>query len=973
MPMPQMGPMAMSPKTQQMQMQQDAGPDQVTALFEQGFSQAAYNLLLSKLPDLVENVVTFRVINTDIDEGSGVGAFIIQRQGQTLYIPVVMADNNTKPLEIVYHKSLNVFLPLTKGWLDEIDKMSMGELGKGVKTPETLYSDVDIRNVVVPPVTGRFSYAAYIGGIEKTAQEYRPMLLGFLDRAPNRVKQAFVNTLERNPDLLKTAVAIYGISALRDAVVLRQEKVAAKQNYGGALWIADKDTKPSEFKRIFGERSGEAYSGVKLKGYAAKDERAFHNVAMKVQPYEQYVEPTTPGVYNLYKTDMSEATAFVMPNPVNLFGHATRYGRKPVVPARNPMVDNSYTDPTPGGVDHHDHEVHGRVNTRVYPEGRPNLADELTPHDTPRYMAVFGNGDYSMVDRLVGRASIADDLSGGKLYSSLFGVTDGAAPKTGLGFFVRAKGTSFQATCPLNIKSVTTGSDGVRRILATSAEGWGEEKTLVTDPANAFGSIWMPQFSNITYVPADFAWVPLKDRVYARDLFTSAMDLTHATVSSLLSVGAQKSAVKNAGHGQFSVNGTQAVDKISALRYLAGGLNLTVEESEAILEKAASDGIAQFIVAAPYQIRMARTKLEKRAGDEDSSKKKDSGGDKKKAPPKKDGPPGSGGGDPMAGGDDPSMGGDPSMDPSMGGDPSMMGGAPMAPPPPSPTDLAAMEASQQIEQEIQKLTEKMMLVQQIAARSQEIAGGAAPMPSVQTQAMGAPPPSVNMATGAPMGQPQQPSGMGQPMYPGPSPQMGGMDPSTMGGMPPQGSMDPSMMGGAPGMQMPQMGSMMDPNMSQSPIGPMGADPSMGMGGGMSGMGQDPSMMGGPPQAMMSEDGFNNHMLEQQINPQFLGQAAQLANGDVFDAAAVSALAQSPMVKELVSQYVPNLEKALDNLARIILTMWMQESALKTEIGEEGYSELEDKLLTTHRDMGDLVLRLSQNANVLKGMSGNARS
>lgn len=972
-------PMSASPRTQQLQMQQGAGgQDQTTALFEQGFSQAAYNLLLSKMPDLVDNVVTFRVIDTNIDEGSGVGAFIIQRQGQTLYIPVILSDSNVKPLDIVYHKALNIFLPLTKGWLDEMDKMSLGEMGRGIKTPETLYSDVDIRNVVVPPITGRFSYAAYIEGIEKTAQIYKPSLLHFLDNAPNRVKQAFVNTLEKNPHLFKKAVEVYGVSALQGAVSLRTEKVAAKQNYGGALWIADKDTKSIEFKRIFGDRSGEAYSGVRLKGYAAKDTRGFHNVALKVQEYAQYMEPNQPGVYCLYKSDLTEAPAFVMPNPTNIFAKGTRYNARPAIAGRNPLVDNSYTDPTPGGVDHENHEAHGRVNTRVYPEGRPNEIEGLTPHDTPRYMATFGNGDYAMVDRLIGRDSTADDISGGKLYNALFGVKDDAQPKAGVGFFVRAKGSSFQATCPIVIKSVTTGSDGIRRLTATDKDGWGEEKTIVTDPSHPYGSIWMPKNSNIVYMPPSFAWVPLNKRVYARDLFTSGADLTEVMISSLLSVGARQSSVKNAGQGQFSVDGGRAMDKVAALRVIAGEMLLSIEDAEAIIEKAAMEKVARFIVASPYQVASTRKLIEKKAADDSTPKKdKDDGGSKKKNPPKGKGNDAS---DPSM--EDPSMGGDPSMgeDPSMGGDPSMMGMAPPAPPTPSPTDLAAMEASQQIQQEIEKLTEKMMLVQQIAARSQEIAGGGQVMPTVQTQAMGAPPPSTNMATGAPMG---QQSGMAQPMFPG-----------GMGGQPQQG-MDPSMMGGGmsgqgmpqQGMQPPpQMGSMLDPTMDSGmgPMGPQmggqqmgGMDPSMG--GGMSGMdpsmqgqmgGMDPSMQGmqQPPMAMMSEDGLNGGSIQNQINPQFLDQASQLAGSDMFDAAAVSALAQSPMVKELVGQYVPNLERALDNLGRILLTLWMQEGALKSELGEEAYSELEDKLLSTHKDMGELVLRLSQNANIIKDPS-----
>ena len=153
---------SMSPRTQQMQMAAGAGADQADQMFEKGFSDMAYNVMLARFPDLVQDIVTFKVLDTDVDNGMGVGAFVLMRKGQALYVPVILSDNNLKPIELVYHKALNIFLPLTKAWLSEIDRTALGALGEGIKTPESLYTDFDIRNVVVPPSTGRFSYASYV-------------------------------------------------------------------------------------------------------------------------------------------------------------------------------------------------------------------------------------------------------------------------------------------------------------------------------------------------------------------------------------------------------------------------------------------------------------------------------------------------------------------------------------------------------------------------------------------------------------------------------------------------------------------------------------------------------------------------------------------------------------------------------------------------------------------------------------------
>jgi hypothetical protein len=198
-----------------------------------------------------------------------------------------------------------------------------------------------------------------------------------------------------------------------------------------------------------------------------------------------------------------------------------------------------------------------------------------------------------------------------------------------------------------------------------------------------------------------------------------------------------------------------------------------------------------------------------------------------------------------------------------------------------------------------------------------------------------------------MGQPQ-----GQPAQPGMDPSMMSAAPGSALPMAPQGGqpgMDPSMMGGQPGM---------DPSM-------MGMDPSM--------MGQDPSMMGQPqqpPMAMMGPDGPSTNGFGQEVNPQFLQQASQLP-GDMFDAAAVASLAQSPAVKEIVGQYLPNLEKAVDNLGRVLLSLEMQEPTLKQEVGEAAFTDLEETLRSTFRGMGDLVLKLSQSAHSIEGQYGHA--
>jgi hypothetical protein len=128
-------------------------------------------------------------------------------------------------------------------------------------------------------------------------------------------------------------------------------------------------------------------------------------------------------------------------------------------------------------------------------------------------------------------------------------------------------------------------------------------------------------------------------------------------------------------------------------------------------------------------------------------------------------------------------------------------------------------------------------------------------------------------------------------------------------------------------------------------------------------GMDPNQP--PPQATMtSEDGSIDSILSQ-VNPQFIEQAGQLNDAGAFDAAALGSMAQTPQLKDLVSAYIPNLEKSLDNIGRVLLTLWMDESKLKEDIGDETFVALEDNLRTTFKGLGQLILRINQNTAVLR--------
>ena len=162
-----------------------------------------------------------------------------------------------------------------------------------------------------------------------------------------------------------------------------------------------------------------------------------------------------------------------------------------------------------------------------------------------------------------------------------------------------------------------------------------------------------------------------------------------------------------------------------------------------------------------------------------------------------------------------------------------------------------------------------------------------------------------------------------------SPDAGGMPPDMMGEMPPQaGGMPPDMMGGMP----PDMMGGMPPDM-------MGGTPPQA--GGM------PPQAGGMPQQ----------------TTQTMEAAANLNDPELFNASAAASLLQYNPLNEAVAGEMPNIEKALDSAARILVSVQMREAELSEQIGPQAFNELESNLRKVLGGLGDIILSLHKQKNM----------
>ena len=874
----------MSPRTQAFQQGMPSG-DEEQRLFEEGLSSMAYNVLVSKFPDLIQNVITFKILDTDVEGGAGIGSFVVQHGNEVIYIPVVMADNQVKPLDLFYHKGLNVFLPLNNDWLNEVSQLTIDEMGEAVKQPQSLRRDVDTRNILIPPTTGRYAYAGARGpvtdgevindlqqmmvklqprALEKLGAARPALLLEFLARAPRVIKTAFTNILTSRPKLAAQVTQLYGLDPLCAAL----EKQGADEgkttvDEEGDLNIADRKTTASKFKDIFGTKAPEAFQGTLAKGYAAQDNRKGLKRAVQIQEPKDLIVPDKSGFYQVFTADGDVKSAFIITNPRRILSSA---GEGPELAG-----------------------AHGRRPGGRAPEGPHHPGCECGLHDD--FLVILKNGESVQTKKLVAEPAwglAGYDPSEEVYFKQLLGKDDGAQPHVGdRGVFVKKLGQTFVATEPFHVAKVATDSQGVRRITCDDFNS----TVLVTDPKAAKAGLHQPKGTHLVYIPADARFVRLKEREYSFGnenvtLLSKPSDVLRLFTSKFDAMGAPEVAVKNAGAGQFSIDGEPARNKVAAMEYAARKHHIHFSAAENLVKQA--ELLPHGRVAARVVTEVQLTKIAQ----------------------------------PMM---DPSMGGAPPPGGAMppGGDPSMMGGAPPPPPaPPSPLDIAMGEAQSQMQQQVaalqtqsQAIQDTAQMLMQVQQRAQSIAtGGAA---AVQQGS----PPLMPGAAGGAAAPPTAPPAAA----PAPSPM--GIAPA---GGPPAGS---APAGGAP----PQAGDMPGPA-DQMPAGGMGA-----------------VMQTETPSAME---------IQQQVNPQFLEQAGQFNDQGVFDAAAIASIGHSPSFRDMVVDYVPTLERALDNLGRIMLTLWMQEGELKQQFGDEEFSKIEDNLRAVHEGLGELILQMNRNAIVM---------
>ena len=522
---------------------QDPGDEE--SLFVQGFSDLAYKALTKSQPTLLADVVTFRVLEKDVQNGEAVGTFIVKRGDEILFVPVVLVDNAVKPLDLFYCRSRDRYYPLSSAWLREVMNSGVSQLGRALQPPKTLAQDVDIRHLTAPPIQGgRTSYASdesHLDGREVFTRMRRELGDGHLvlpqalSRLSDGTKVAVQGALQRTPKLAALLAEQYGVPLLREALRTapraKEASVGSERPLRRDVFLANAATPLQEFQREL--EPGEvarAFGQSRSKGFYVRDLRAKHDDLFALAETSiALVEPKEQGLYRIYMAKGDAVTALVVPNPDSVHRDCSMSDR----PSRGP--------------------------------GREH----------PRYLVIFPDGDAVILDRLLAEVVPADF---GDLVAFVKKLAKDKPSGQEVGCLVSFRKLALHVTAPENASDVTT--SGGRTVYHL-----GGCHTVVRVPG-ILGGVVKPPGQDTLMVGDDTLWMPVKRR-YMRegDVLTDPRLIWSMIEAGAVKGGAEKVQVKKAMDGSFIIGPERAVAKgLPALAKVACRYGLHVADAASVLQ-----------------------------------------------------------------------------------------------------------------------------------------------------------------------------------------------------------------------------------------------------------------------------------------------------------------------------------------------------------------------------------------------------
>jgi len=179
--------------------------------FEQNFFQLAFAYVRDKVPNLLDYMLGFEVVNKNEDGTQAIGLFKFDVGGRNLFIPVFYKNGELKGADLLYNQNQDIFVPNKENWIDTILNANPAELGAPSNMGRGdlmmgMNNNPDLSKIYNPTRNTKLSFEKMAEFPERQGMSF----LSFIKEADCKFAAMYANTLMRNAELHKLAVDAYG-------------------------------------------------------------------------------------------------------------------------------------------------------------------------------------------------------------------------------------------------------------------------------------------------------------------------------------------------------------------------------------------------------------------------------------------------------------------------------------------------------------------------------------------------------------------------------------------------------------------------------------------------------------------------------------------------------------------------------------------------------------------------------------------
>ncbi|MHA1302087.1 MAG: hypothetical protein ACTSPI_00095 [Candidatus Heimdallarchaeaceae archaeon] len=525
---------AVSPAIQNAQM--DVPLEQETdkeAVFTNLFTEMAYKSFSGRYPALVEHIVDFEILNTDIDKGYGVGAFVIQFDGSEdiFMVPIVLESNTIQPMLFLYHQNLDTFLPLTENWIQEIlkrldekegdiTKPKLEELHAGNSLSQI--NPINIQNNL-PGIVGKY------GSVNIDVPEAVSSL-------SNDAKDALHTFLSKNTKIASYFFTRYGMDALKKSFKKNAEEESEPKK---DIVVATPETPLDIIKKDFG-KDHVVMESITQKGYAVKDTRDTTNKMVVFTDYANQLEnPTESGTYEIYLSTGKTTPVLILQDPV--------------------LIDAVDCCTPTTGMD---------GNYKHYQVQAKN-----------KCIVMFPDGKYKIMknDNILATPVVAESLEGTKIYPYIYGDKSDSIPIDKPFMFVKKTGNGYMCTGPIVVKTKVT-DDGTTRCTTN----WGDSAIIYGDKYKG-NNIYVTK-DNTIIVPSSFKVMSVGDEVFGNVIVGSMKTILTLMNCRLIEKGGKPLTIVKDRENNYGIESSRPIRKADTVVKIAREYDVNATDVDALLD-----------------------------------------------------------------------------------------------------------------------------------------------------------------------------------------------------------------------------------------------------------------------------------------------------------------------------------------------------------------------------------------------------